>query len=966
MQLEVKYAIQGIKRVFTTMINNDVTVQEFIDEINRKNKRNDLCAAWLDGINLDNEDLIYDLNPENKVIFLNDDISKFDNDALEEVQNLLITTLIQTLGATEPGFATIPSNSNHKDLIVEEENNFNISQSMRKTKANKFSIERKFQVFTTVSTRSMLEGDTINIDSKLDLRAVKDLIRPIVDRESNQGPFDLYLFLPGGVFFRSGTIIDYYDPFGFSLNHLYVVVTRQNLNIDIDQIIEQPCNISSQSMKSIISPLYETTNEGYIQMACILGYLYFGGIRSETILLSFAKYTRFAPMMCSLFRFLERSEINALSIIAITTCVHTLFHSIIPDVRNNEVFEYAFKCTSYLVQLRDLEFLNFCNFDDDQNAPTTQYIESHQLQRPLIVWWEDFEGENKFVGFNIEPPEMNVINDIFDRVKAFIPIPPVSLRQAYSPCFFTGRNNTLLFIQEVSDIADTVEYIDPTQGRILRSTYDDLGAQIHNAQNPTYCIDPDSVSQITMVCFDESSSMNWNFRGTKPRNGEKTRLSIATDYLNTLIERTKAFRVPSIFGLVSFNNVITERAPLTPFMSTFQTGLEQIVPREQTHLWDAVDFAADKINNINQQNGQVVFKNARLRILTISDGRDSGSRVDKVALANKLINSKIFVDTIVVTGTNDCDELRALSKLTGGLAFQPPNNSIIGSQIFEHESILDLRYRKSIKPSTNLPISEQIFNEDQNLEFDDIEQIPNRIDKNLIIRADLSTPGNFTYRNYKKPTRTFREKRIKQEIFECYQHREDVSVQVYILFNDFIGEHWHILIQAPDGSPYSNRWFRIYATFPEKYPLVPPYIRFVDIPFHPNISIEGRVIFDQIYKRFTLMTTMYSLFKDIQNLLINSSDKYKLNIRAYELYQQNDQQYQQLASQSAERNGKESNIDCINGINIRDEDNNGQFAQDMIHELTITNQLTLTHSQVNNPDDGMLYFQQTAIPNVID
>ncbi|CAL1282044.1 unnamed protein product [Larinioides sclopetarius] len=48
-------------------------------------------------------------------------------------------------------------------------------------------------------------------------------------------------------------------------------------------------------------------------------------------------------------------------------------------------------------------------------------------------------------------------------------------------------------------------------------------------------------------------------------------------------------------------------------------------------------------------------------------------------------------------------------------------------------------------------------------------------------------------------------------------------------------------VMGPDGSPYENGVFYIDIQIPDKYPFIPPSVRFVTPIYHPNVDDSGRI-----------------------------------------------------------------------------------------------------------------------------
>jgi ubiquitin-protein ligase len=83
-------------------------------------------------------------------------------------------------------------------------------------------------------------------------------------------------------------------------------------------------------------------------------------------------------------------------------------------------------------------------------------------------------------------------------------------------------------------------------------------------------------------------------------------------------------------------------------------------------------------------------------------------------------------------------------------------------------------------------------------------------------------------------------RRLMRELVACQTTARNPSICVYPQEGSSL-YFWHVLIKAPDETPYANRWYQLYARFPSDYPSRPPEVRFVRPLVHVNVNAEGRI-----------------------------------------------------------------------------------------------------------------------------
>jgi ubiquitin-conjugating enzyme E2 T len=74
-------------------------------------------------------------------------------------------------------------------------------------------------------------------------------------------------------------------------------------------------------------------------------------------------------------------------------------------------------------------------------------------------------------------------------------------------------------------------------------------------------------------------------------------------------------------------------------------------------------------------------------------------------------------------------------------------------------------------------------------------------------------------------------------------------------------------ICGSDDSPYANGTFSLEMTIPDRYPFVPPAVRFLTPIYHPNIDSSGRICLDLIKNAWKPSINLSSLLVSIQLLM---------------------------------------------------------------------------------------------------
>ena len=765
----------------------------------------------------------------------------------------------------------------------------------------------EYTVFTNLTIESLVSGDMIDIYENLPLEEVKAVLLELLRHLGVPLPreFEIHVFLPGGIPFLGGTLDDWKEAMEVSRRNLYVVVTRK-LDRAPGTVIEELGDFSSDTMRNLLSPLYESTPAGLAQMAAFLGYCQHDGPETETLLLLFAQVTGFAPMICSLYRLLEKEQVTGLDVVTITAVLPTLLNSIPKrPFANENVLEHTLELVSTLMLLERPPLLNLLAFnwntDEARKTALGRYCSNTKQQNHIVVWLKD-TTQPDFVGNMIQRFEDDSWQDVFTYVKALKPFSPASAQVFYSPAILKGVANPLVFLAHVGGNHNRIKYLDPASGKQVEEDVDTLAKEVGDTTiEGTDGLESQQLNQVIEVLFDESSSMNSLLDKS---DANVSRIQGAKECLRAFKSRTIAYRVASVFGIISFGSAVRERCELSPLVSDFETGLDAVTAKGITPLWDAISMAVTKICDYTKPGDRKdqVSCDAHKRILVISDGGDCGSVSKAWDVVAQCIANNVTVDSVLLDASNV--ELRVFCTMTGGLTLTVTNINE-GLSVFEQEAFLNNAVRTRAQPHKG-PVNEEIWKEciaraTLDSKPNRNNMIPNMEAEKASERVVLISPKYASWLSINEnPPEGRRMIRITSE-FKYIANRPSEDSQVWI--HKFEWEKWRVFIRGPAGTPYEGRWWSLCISFPESYPVHPPNIRFVSIPHHPNVSDEGKLLFDMIDDGYTSDIRVHDIIVAIVKLLSSPELTHPIQARIAETYK-NRELFNEMARRAASEQAK--------------------------------------------------------------
>jgi ubiquitin-protein ligase len=119
-------------------------------------------------------------------------------------------------------------------------------------------------------------------------------------------------------------------------------------------------------------------------------------------------------------------------------------------------------------------------------------------------------------------------------------------------------------------------------------------------------------------------------------------------------------------------------------------------------------------------------------------------------------------------------------------------------------------------------------------------------------------------------------------------------------------DEWRVFMKGPDRTPYANKWWYVFVTFPLAYPQEPPMFRFISVPFHVNISPEGRICLNLLEKEYESNRTVFGLLVCIQALLQNPNYKDPIDTDRRRLADTSPGEFEMRGALSAQEFAKDS------------------------------------------------------------
>mmetsp|Transcript_82688 Transcript_82688/g.267710 ORF Transcript_82688/g.267710 Transcript_82688/m.267710 type:complete len:1775 (+) Transcript_82688:57-5381(+) len=375
---------------------------------------------------------------------------------------------------------------------------------------------------------------------------------------------------------------------------------------------------------------------------------------------------------------------------------------------------------------------------------------------------------------------------------------------------------------------------------------------------------------------------------------ELSRVECVKRLFDAFVNRSQAYDYANEMGLVIFGSEFHTACEISPVFEDFRDCVDEAEPDGDTCLYDALDHAVKELQEWKRKNKDSLPADVALRVLVLSDGRDTSSTSGAWEVARKLQGSAITVDAITIGDERDRN-LHAIAKATGGYVFGPTTLAdalrlcelevlLSSGERPQRQNLLQVQSAASLRHFANYPMD--VCNEDKvprcramplltlpvrklgsdalaTFEGQDAPQPPKA--------QPPQAPGTSESAAAAAPSGTDsmlgRDMR-RRVLVELRHFMTNGHPAVEVLPSEDLS-FWKLLLEGPEGTPYQGGVWVLYCHLPPEYPECPPRIRFVTPIRHCNVNAHGRVCHSILDRNYTADTTVRSIIDCIYGLLLN-------------------------------------------------------------------------------------------------
>lgn len=102
---------------------------------------------------------------------------------------------------------------------------------------------------------------------------------------------------------------------------------------------------------------------------------------------------------------------------------------------------------------------------------------------------------------------------------------------------------------------------------------------------------------------------------------------------------------------------------------------------------------------------------------------------------------------------------------------------------------------------------------------------------------------------------------------------------------------WEGFLFGPTDTPFQGGVFKISIIFSPEYPIKPPSVKFVTVPYHPNVYANGDICLDILKDQWTPALQIDQLLQSIRSLLTDPNPNSPANAEAAQMYSRDRARY---------------------------------------------------------------------------
>jgi len=112
---------------------------------------------------------------------------------------------------------------------------------------------------------------------------------------------------------------------------------------------------------------------------------------------------------------------------------------------------------------------------------------------------------------------------------------------------------------------------------------------------------------------------------------------------------------------------------------------------------------------------------------------------------------------------------------------------------------------------------------------------------------------------------------------------------------------WIGTIAGPEETVFSGLAFKLSLEFPSSYPYKAPNVKFTTACFHPNVDVSGNICLDILKDKWSALLDVRTILISIQSLLSEPNIESPLNIRAAQMWK-NQEAYRRHLNEVVHKN----------------------------------------------------------------